>query len=134
MMHLLGLLLPALIPSWRFFKSVEPSPRVQWAAEDGVWHAFRPRPAHVSVAQMMGLLFWNPDWNDYLYVVSLAERMVVAPSDHSEAEIYRRVQAEAMRCGVTDGRVQYRLIFLSREEKGLVEEELYRADPIPVRA
>jgi len=36
MLRTLQLLLPALIPSWEFFKAVAPSPRIEyWIEEDG---------------------------------------------------------------------------------------------------
>lgn len=95
MWRTIGLLLPALIPSWRFFKSIEPSPRIQWRWDapggDHDWREFRPRPQSVSVLQMIKRLFWNPDWSDYLYVVSCAERIQQDPTAHSIEEIRRAI-------------------------------------------
>ena len=95
----LSLILPALVPSWRFFDGVAPSPRVQWGRVMGadspkVWHEFRPRPAHVSLPRMMVRLFWNPAWNDNLYLVSCAERVQCLPTQHAVGDIRKRIQEE----------------------------------------
>jgi hypothetical protein len=48
MLQTLKLLLPALIPSWRFFDTIAPSPRIEFTllktAQDasGAWREFRP--------------------------------------------------------------------------------------------
>ena len=101
MLRFIALLLPAVIPSWRFFKSVEPSPRVQWAAirPDGTqtgWQDFRPRPLRVSPARMLWRLFWNPVWNDGLFVVSCAERISLTPNQQDIDQIARRIRQEAL--------------------------------------
>ena len=83
MKRLLLLLLPALIPSWRFFKTVEPSPRVQWTlVQDGErkWQEFNPRPEVVSFGRMLRRMVWNPRWNEALFLVSLAERQTIDPA------------------------------------------------------
>ncbi len=91
------LLLPALIPSWNFFDIIAPSPRVQFALLDSEhempqeWREFRPRPDHVSILQMLGRLFWNAKWNESMYVVSCAERIMEQPTKHSEDEILGRI-------------------------------------------
>ena len=81
MLRPLALLLPALIPSWRFFDVIAPSPRIEFAMltspdSAAVWQAFRPRPARVALSTMLGRLFWNPRWNESLFLVSCAERLV----------------------------------------------------------
>lgn len=92
------LLLPALIPSWRFFDFIVASPRVQFAlltAKNeliGDWQEFRPRPAQLSFAQMLKRMLWNPDWNESLFLVSCAERLLENPTQHSEDEILKRIQ------------------------------------------
>jgi len=55
MLQTIKLLLPALMPSWRFFAAIAPSPRIELAllktAKDvpDVWQEFRPRPEHLSI-------------------------------------------------------------------------------------
>ena len=36
-------------------------------------------------------LLWNPDWNAYLFLVSLAERIIAEPSPFHQAELERRL-------------------------------------------
>ncbi|MEM9341792.1 MAG: hypothetical protein AAGA87_01980 [Pseudomonadota bacterium] len=111
------LVLPVLIPSWRFFKAIEPSPRVQWAmaSDSPVWLEFRPRPFRVSRLEMIRRLFWNPDWNDTLFVVSCAERIQENPTEHNIAEIKRRISED-----VSQGAFQFRLVFVHRDGEDIV--------------
>lgn len=114
MAHVLSLLIPALIPSWRFFKAVEPSPRVQWCVGNGAWRDFRPRPASLSAWVILRRLVWNPHWNDTLYMVSLAERLTLAPDPATMAEIWVRLGREIRGAGVGPAAiVRFRLVFVS---------------------
>ena len=138
----LSLILPVLIPSWRFFKAIEPSPRVQWSFLSDVdshardWQDFRPRPLAVTPLQMLGRLFWNPAWNDTLFVVSCAERIEQQPTDHSITEIARRIQADIEQSQV-DASAQFfrfRLVFVHRDGTGLVEDIVFLSDPVAISA
>lgn len=100
MFHALKLLGPALIPSWNFFDVIAASPRVEYAllrspdeTGDG-WREFRPRPQHIPLRVMLTRLFWNARWNERLFVVSCAERLLAEPAEHSQAEIFRRIAAD----------------------------------------
>jgi len=124
MLHTLKLLLPALIPSWRFFDVIAPSPRIEYALLETAqeapceWREFRPRPARLPVHSMLKRLFWNPRWNESLFLVSCAERLMANPTEHSSQEILKRIRAEITRdTGGTDPApwLQFRLGFLSRE-------------------
>lgn len=116
MLRVLSLLLPALIPSWRFFRSVEPSPRVQWAVAGGGWQPYRPRPERLGLGTQIGRLIWNPHWNDTLYMVSLAERLTIAPDHATLTEIWTRVGREARQAGsAAQAVIQFRLIFVTAE-------------------
>ena len=139
MLKTIALILPVLIPSWRFFKAIEPSPRVQWAilarkrTAQPDWQEFRPRPARVSPWQMVRCLFWNPERNDALFIVSCAERIEQQPSDHAIREIQRRILADLppSKAHAPDTLMQFRLVFVHRVESGLVEDVVFMSDPIP---
>ena len=139
MMQTLSLVLPVLIPSWRFFKSIEPSPRVQWAlyseqyATPLDWQDFRPRPLTVTPIGMILRLFWNPNWNDALFVVSCAERIQQDPTEHSIQEITRRIQADIgqMAMDATGKMVRFRLVFVHREDGELEQEVVFLSDAVP---
>ena len=128
----LRLLAPALIPSWNFFDVIAPSPRVEYAvtetstATPAAWTEFRPRPARVSPLAMLARLVWNPRWNQSLFVVSCAERLVDQPTAHSEDEIFRRIAAD-----LPDARgwLWFRLVFLSRDGEAIAREVLFEARP-----
>lgn len=122
----LRLLLPAIIPSWRFFDMVTASPRLDYALLAGpdtsaeTWREFRPRPAVLSLGAMLRRMLWNPHWNESLYLVSLAERLIAATSDetalHSQRELLLRVARQLDRDGACDagGYLQIRLRFVGR--------------------
>ncbi|MEP2470157.1 MAG: hypothetical protein ABJH45_01135 [Paracoccaceae bacterium] len=129
-----------MIPSWRFFKTIEPSPRVQWrflpdsnAAPAG-WQEFQPQPSTVAPSQMILRLFWNPDRNEELFVVSCAERIQQEPTDHSINEIKRRIQIEIVKAYSDTAMIkfQFRLVFVHREQTRLVQETVFLSDEFPV--
>ncbi len=138
MFRILMLLLPGLIPSWKFFKAVEPSPRVQWRLLSNPdqsgdhWQDFRPRPARISVATILKRMFWNPDWNEALYMVSLAERLTLNPTPHSTEQIFLRLQSEIDATLPAASRLpylQFRLVFVHRDGGDLVHEITHLSDP-----
>ncbi len=124
----LKLLLPALIPSWRFFDTIAPSPRIEFTLLEtpqslsGHWQELRPRPARLSMPSMLKRIFWNPRWNESLFLVSCAERLMENPTEHSAQEILKGIKAELLRNAVdavATPYLQFRLVFVSREEAGL---------------
>jgi hypothetical protein len=139
MLKTLSLILPVLIPSWRFFKAIEPSPRVQWTllADSGDladdWQEFKPRPMVVTPFQMLCRLFWNPAWNDALFVVSCAERIALNPTPHSVTEIRRRILSDIEQLPIdsTDKLMQFRLVFVQRDETGLSQDIVFLSELVP---
>ena len=147
MLRTLKLLLPALLPSWRFFDFIADSPRIQFAltsAENEApseWSEFRPRPVRLSVVKMLGRMFWNPKWNESLFLVSCAERLIEHPTEHSEVEILKRIQRELETCpsnfpGLATARLQFRLLLVKRQGSQLKYEVIYhsRIQPLSARA
>ena len=138
MLNPLRLLLPALIPSWNFFDVIAPSPRIEYALSSsadgapGDWQALRPRPEHVSVPTMLGRLVWNPRWNETLFIVSCAERLMDQSTDHSQDEIFQRIAADLARqpdAATLKPWLSFRLVFLSREGETVDQEVLFQSAP-----
>ncbi|WP_162930062.1 hypothetical protein [Pseudophaeobacter sp. EL27] len=131
MLRLLSLFLPTVIPSWRFFKTVAPSPRIEYRLIEGEsigdWQEDRPRPTHLGLGQVLRRMLWNPDWNEQLYLVSCSERLIEAPSQHSVDEINLRV-ARTLPEGAQ--MLQFRLVFLSREGARLVKLVEYESTQV----
>lgn len=138
----LKLLAPALIPSWNFFDVIAPSPRVEYAllptrghvADD--WQVFRPRPERIAIGAMLRRLIWNPHWNQTLFVMSLAERLVEDRSpEHSEAELFRRIAADLAPDPTGEPVAPerpwlcFRLVFVRREDEAMVEEVMFQPAP-----
>lgn len=142
MIKTLSLILPVLIPSWRFFKTIEPSPRVEWMliAENGDfpkdWQPFRPKPLQVTWPEMVFRLFWNPQGNEDLFVVSCAERIAQNPTDHSIQEIQQRIQRDcaSMQVDLTRRSLRFRLVFVHIGKAGLNQDVLFVSDPFPATA
>jgi uncharacterized protein (UPF0248 family) len=130
-LHLLSLFLPTVIPSWRFFKTVAPSPRVECrlieAGRVGDWQEDRPRPGHLGLGQILRRMLWNPEWNEQLYLVSCSERLIDEPSQHSVDEINLRV-ARLLPAGQQE--LQFRLVFVSREQGQIVKLVEYESSPV----
>jgi hypothetical protein len=124
MARVFSLLLPALIPSWRFFKAVEPSPRVQWAVDGGAWHDYRPRPDRITLSTVLCRMLWNPHWNDTLYMVSLAERLTLAPDAATLAQIWQRLGTDI--AADAGKRVQFRLLFVTRDTSEVTYQSAQR--------
>lgn len=140
----LRLLLPAIVPSWRFFDVVTASPRLDYAvlgspgARVEQWLEFRPRPAILSLASMMRRLLWNPQWNESLFLVSLAERLMQAATEeaaaHSERELLLRVARHLDRHGTCDpaAHLQIRLRLIGRTagpDEQIGSEIVYLSSP-----
>lgn len=121
MLHGLKLLLPALIPSWRFFDMIGPSPRIEYALLHdphavAAWREFRPRPARLSIGQMLLRLVWNPRGNQSLYLVGCAERLIANPTAHCEREIVESIKVE--NADASEPWLQFRLVLVSRHGEG----------------
>lgn len=134
MLRTLRLVAPALIPSWRFFPEVAPSPRLEYAlleradSPSAEWIPARSRPSRISIATMLRRMFWNPWWNETLFLVSLSERFAEAPTAHSIAEIRRRLGRDI---GPGAGYFRFRLVFVHREGTRILREVAYVSDAVP---
>lgn len=125
MIRVLSLLLPAIFPSWRFFPSVEPAPRIEVCVEGRTetWRVFRPPPARLSAGATLARLFWSPRRNEDLYLASCAERIIADGRDHARREIARRIRAGTPEAS---GRpLRFRLVAVHREGDRLVERTVY---------
>lgn len=123
MLRPLALLLPALVPSWRFFREVAASPRIEVRRGD-TWQEVAMRPQRLSGRAALRRMFWNPDWAETLYLVSLSERHAVAPSTHSLAELICRL---SRRLDIPVADLQFRLVFVSREGAELERAVCYQS-------
>jgi len=90
-------LLPAIIPSWRFFDRIGPAPRLECAliaSQDDPqpeWREVSPRPARVQPWVALAHLFWNPYGNEALFLVSCAERLIETPTADRADDLWHRV-------------------------------------------
>ena len=131
----LKLLAPALVPSWNFFDVIAPAPRVEYALLPNrghvadAWQEFRPKPERVSGVAMLARLLWNPRWNQTLFVMSLAERLVEDRTpEHSEDELFQRIAAD-LPPDPEHPWLGFRLVFVHREGEAMVEEVMFQPAP-----
>ena len=130
---MLARLLPALMPSWRFFDAIGPSPRVDyaWVADDSgpcTWHEFRPRPARLGLLRMAARLLWNPRGNETLYIVRCAERVVEGETGFPQRELRWRLLVAWRRgelVAQTAPALRLRVRAVHREDAELVDEVVY---------
>ncbi len=142
MLHTLKLLLPALLPSWNFFDVIAPSPRIQFSLlnkEDKTprqWQEFRPRPVKLTFIQMLKRMLWNPKWNESLFVMSCAERIIAQPTQrtlqHSEDEILKRIMQDltvnkSNSPTVAANYLQFRLVLVQRQDKQLRHDVVFHS-------
>ena len=147
------LLLPALLPSWNFFDVIAPSPRIEFTLlhsknESPIqWQEFRPRPTQLSFSKMLSRMLWNPRWNETLFVVSCAERIMenTAQSNlgsHSENEILKRIVNDIV-CNKlltennkissnTTTHLQFRLLVIQREGLELIQKVVFQSRIVPL--
>lgn len=105
------LLLPVLVPSWRFFDSIGPSPRIEFlvwtqAATEAPgmpaevappWAPWTLTPETVGVGTMFARLLFNASRNEVLYLLACCERVVDEGSRHAEQQIAARLAAHIRR-------------------------------------
>lgn len=133
--HTLRLMLPALAPSWRFFDVIAPSPRIQYrllndTRETPEWREFKPRPEHVPMRAMFMRLWWNSAWNEQLFMVSCAERILMHYTPHSEEEIQRRIRQQLSASELAAvHHLQFRLLIVERQGQALVTQEAFVSRP-----
>lgn len=129
---MLDYLLPALLPSWRFFNDIGPSPRLEFCvllhAGDSPlrWQPLRPPPQHITVAAQLRRLVWNPHGNEALYLLSSSEKILQRQSIAAQMDIARRMTAAFASGEIAtmpqDRFFVFRLLEVARGEDGLLSQ------------
>lgn len=124
MLSTLSLLLPALLPSWRFFDSITASPRIECrTTAEPNWQEYRPRPSHLSTTQTLFRLLHNPDWNETLYLVSCCERILDTGCPHAITQI----QASLARDTQNASGLTFRITLIQRHGETLTTNVAFTA-------
>lgn len=137
-------LLPALIPSWRFFDRVGPALRIEYAWLPGAgavaehWEPFRPEPERVPMPVALLRLVWDPRGNHSLYLLSCAERLLETGSGHAEHEIRDAILADlqASRSESRTGTawLAFRIRWLEREGDALSDHIGFQSQAVRIEA
>lgn len=128
MFRALGLLIPALVPSWRFFDVIRPSPRISYCFCEAPeqWVPLLEQPERVTIRAMVLRLFWNARRNDDLFAISCAERILEQPTEHSLRELRSRIASRHPER--TGAQIVVRIDVVSRVDGDLIMREGYRSD------
>ena len=137
MIRALSLLVPVLMPSWRFFAVVAPSPMIEFAVrQPGAkgkphWQEFRPRPQALSLLAMARRLFWNPQWTETLFLTTCTERYLESEDPKRLREILTQVRQDVgeNEPDLPDGTtIQCRFVAFSEIEGEMTKVEIFRSD------
>ncbi len=131
MLSTLKLLLPIFIPSWQFFKEIAPSPRIEFTLlkteeDEAKWKELKLRPQKAT--NLLKSLFYNPRWNEALYIMSCAEQLIANPQGYYSEEILKCIKTELKRKQVnleTTPHIQFRLVFISKQGTELRQDLLF---------
>jgi hypothetical protein len=130
------LLLPAIFPSWRFFDTCAPSPRIEFILLETIkkksscWKELYPKPFKLSFSKMLIHIFWNPRWNEYLFLIYCVEKFITNPTEKNKEKILYLIKIELGRNSInfTDTPYyQFRLIFLFRDDTKLEKQILFKS-------
>ncbi|MES2823641.1 MAG: hypothetical protein V4732_08565 [Pseudomonadota bacterium] len=137
---MIKLILPIFFPSWRFFSGIGASPRIEFAflpreiGEPKAWQEFRPRPKYLSFTEGLIRLFWNPQWNELLYINTCAEHLCEEHSIMREHEIMRRillaVSAGEVKSEPDTHFLQFRIRTLVRENNFVTQPVVFVSKPV----
>ncbi len=97
------------------------------------WQPFRPRPARLRVAQLLLRLVWNPAWNETLYVMRCAERVLEGDADFPLLELERRMRGElcvAAEMPATAWMFEMQILAASGEGPRVIYQAVYRSPPL----
>ena len=109
------LLLSALISSWQFFKESSPAPTIEIKLANADWQELNLRPKSKSFFVTLKSLFFNPVWNEALYIFDCAERLVLEKSPKDEKELTERIKARLE--NINADHFQFRITLQTRTEK-----------------
>jgi len=73
-------------------------------------------------------MFWNPRWNETLYIASCADRLLGTPDPHCQQEILQRIKHD-IHTGEIDSasatQVQFRLLLIKRVNAELITDLIF---------
>lgn len=139
---MLRLLLPILVPSWRFFDAIGPAPRIEiaWLTAPTavpVWRPLHPRPPRLGLWPTLARLLWNPDGNAALYLTSRAERLLESTTDAAINDFLARVRAAALARPARPsdaGWLQVRIVSTTREGTRIIDDVTFLSTPLDLGA
>lgn len=137
-----ALILPIVMPSWRFFDVIAPAPHIEFGWADSAtsnalaWRPFLPTPATIDWPLRLRHLWSNAARNETLYLLACADQVCYATSARAAAEIRARLE-RALANGSLDRQGPYlclRIRTVVRVGTELQETVAYSAPPWPVAA
>ena len=137
MLKSLKLLLPILAPSWQFFKEIAPSPRIEYKLENNKtleanWVELTARPEKISLLNNLKRLFYNAEWNEYMFMINSAESLIIEASEEKEKDLLDRIIKYLLEKNIdlTNQELKFRLVFINRKNKELKQHILYESKTV----
>lgn len=123
MRNIFKLFIPAIIPSWRFFDFIAPSPRIEVRffknkpTQNQKWMEFLPASNTASPIKILSHLFYNPHRNQRLFMAACAERIAQDHCPYAKRDIETAIRSSSYHLNSTH--FQYRLKFIYREQSDI---------------
>ena len=137
-----ALILPIVIPSWRFFDVIAPAPHIEYGWADSAtssafaWWPFLPTPATIAWPLRLRHLWSNAARNETLYLLACADQVCYAASARAATEIRARLER-----AVANGSIERQGLYLclrirtvERVGTALQETVVYSTLPWPAAA
>lgn len=117
-MLVLRSLISALISNWQFFKESTLAPVIEVNVDGADWQELSLRPKSQSFFDIVKSLFFNPHWNEALFIMDCAERLVLEKSQEDEDELTERIK---LKLSTQNAKYfEFRIIFISKDQKEIV--------------
>ena len=111
-MKTLTLFLSAIISSWQFFKEAAEAPVLEISFNDENWDVLSLRSDKRTFLGFLGGIFYNPKWNEALYIMDCAERLLTDISQRNIDELMDRVVLYLKsRNLLNSSQLKYRLLY-----------------------
>ena len=90
-----------MISSWQFFKEVTPKLEIEFSWNDDArnWQVLKLRAQNLSTIELIKSVFFNPQWNEALYIMDCAERLIMNPSQERINQLKERIQMQLEKQG-----------------------------------
>ena len=111
-MKTLTLFLSAIVSSWQFFKESARETIIEVSSDEIQWQVLKLRDERRSLLEFFTGIFYNAKWNEALYIMDCAERLLTDIRQRNIDELMDRlVLYLRSRQLLTSSKLKYRLLY-----------------------